>query len=241
MTLVRASGEVTHLKAEAKEVFDVSGAGDTVIAVLAAASAAGAKLEEAAAIANVAAGIVVSKVGTAVVYPREIIQAMHHQELSSAESKVMDLSSAAETVEIWHRKGYRVGFTNGVFDLLHPGHLSLLSQAAKACDRLIVGLNGDISVKCLKGEEPMQAEGARSAILASLEDVDMVVIFQEETPLHVLDVLRPDVLIKGGNYRIEEVVGADIVRSYGGEVVLAHVADIYRINSQIARMTNGTL
>ncbi|MEO0248453.1 MAG: D-glycero-beta-D-manno-heptose-7-phosphate kinase [candidate division WOR-3 bacterium] len=241
MTLVQASGDVFHLRAEAKEIFDVSGAGDTVIAVVAAACAVGASLLDAAAIANMAAGIVVGKVGTAVVYPQELIRAFRHQEISRAESKVMELSSALDTVAVWRRQGYRIGFTNGVFDLLHPGHLSLLSQAAAKCDRLIVGLNGDLSVQRLKGESPVQNESARSAIVASLEHVHMVVVFQEETPIALMKALRPDVLIKGGNYKPEEVVGAELVRSYGGEVVLAEVADIYRTNSKIARITNGTL
>jgi D-beta-D-heptose 7-phosphate kinase/D-beta-D-heptose 1-phosphate adenosyltransferase len=240
MSVVKKSGETIHLKAEALEVFDVSGAGDTVIAILAAAVGAGASLAEAAELANIAAGIVVSKVGTAVVHPRELIQALHRQELSSAEAKVLPLEFALETVGRWHRQGYRIGFTNGVFDLLHHGHLSLLSQASQTCDRLIVGLNGDLSVRQLKGADPLQNETTRSAILAALEPVDMVVIFQEDTPVRLLEALRPDVLIKGANYSFEEVVGGELVKSYGGEVVLADVADIYTTNATIAHVTMGT-
>lgn len=240
MTLVQSSGKATHLKAEAREVFDVTGAGDTVIAVMSAAYGAGASLTEAAELANIAAGIVVGKIGTAVVYPNDLIKAIHYQELSSAEAKVLDIDTAIDRVEIWRRKGYKVGFTNGIFDLLHPGHISLLSQAAKACDRLIVGLNGDMSVRSLNGEGPVQHESARSAILASLEVVDAVIIFQDETPLRLLDTLRPDVLIKGANYKPEEVVGADLVKSYGGKVLLADIMDIYTTNSTIAKITNGT-
>jgi len=241
MSLVQASGKVNHLTAEAKEVFDVSGAGDTVISTMAAAIGAGASLIEAAEIANVAAGIVVGKVGTAVTYSRDLIHALHHQELSSAEDKVLDINSALDRVELWRRKGYKIGFTNGVFDLLHPGHLSLLSQAAANCDRLIVGLNGDTSVRCLNGEEPVQNETARSAILASLEFVDAVIVFWDETPICLIEGLRPDVLIKGGNYKPEEVVGADLVKSYGGQVVLAEIVDVYKTNSKIAQITNGIL
>jgi D-beta-D-heptose 7-phosphate kinase/D-beta-D-heptose 1-phosphate adenosyltransferase len=182
----------------------------------------------------------VGKVGTAVVYPRDLTQALHHRELASAEAKVLPQESALEIVRRWRQKGYRIGFTNGVFDLLHQGHLSLLLQASRLCDRLIVGLNGDTSVRKLKGEDPLQHETTRSAILASLELVDVVIIFQEHTPLHLLEALRPDVLIKGANYRIEEVVGGDFVRCYGGEVVLADVADIYTTNSTIAHITKGT-
>lgn len=240
MSVVERSGEVVHLKAEALEVFDVSGAGDTVIAVLAAVLGVGASLPEAAALANVAAGIVVGKVGTAIVHPRELIQALHHQELSSAEAKILPLEFALETVGRWRQQGYRVGFTNGVFDLLHHGHLSLLSQASWLCDRLIVGLNSDMSVRRLKGGEPLQNETTRSAILASLKLVDIVIIFQEDTPIRLLETLRPDVLIKGANYRVDEVVGGDIVKSYGGEVVLADAADIYATNSTIAHLTKGT-
>ena len=239
LSLIRAAGDITHLRAEAREVFDVSGAGDTVIAVLAAAVGAGAPLPEAAELANVAAGIVVGKVGTAVVHPQELTQALHHQKLSSAEAKVLPLESAIETVGRWRRQGYQVGFTNGVFDLLHHGHLSLLSQASQMCDRLIVGLNSDLSVRRLTGEEPLQHETTRSAIIASLELVDIVVIFHEDTPVCLLDALQPDVLIKGANYRIEEVIGGDLVRHYGGEVILADVDDIYTTNSTIAHMTKG--
>lgn len=240
ISVVEKSGEVVHLKAEALEVFDVSGAGDTVISLLAAAIGAGVSLSEAAELANIAAGIVVAKVGTAVVYPRELIHAIHQQELSSAEAKILPLESAIETVGQWRRQGYRVGFTNGVFDLLHHGHLSLLSQASQTCDRLIVGLNSDLSVRQLKDEDPLQNEATRSAILASLELVDMVVIFQESTPMRLLETLRPDVLIKGANYGLEQMVGWALVKSYGGEVVRAELADNSATNAILAEITRGT-
>lgn len=239
LSLITAVDDITHLRAEAREVFDVSGAGDTVIAVVAAAIGVGATLPEAAELANVAAGIVVGKAGTAVVYPRELIQVLHHREFSRAEAKVLPLESACDLVELWRLKGYRIGFTNGIFDLLHQGHLGLFSQASQICDRLIVGLNGDTSVRNLQGDDPLQSETTRSAILASLELVNMVVIFQEDTPVRLLEALRPDVLIKGANYSIEEVIGGDVVRHYGGEVVLADVADIYTTNSTIAHITKG--
>jgi len=241
MSLIQSSGEVTHLKAEAKEVFDVSGAGDTVVAVVASAFGSGASLSEAAELANIAAGIVVGKVGTAVTHSKDLIQALHHQELSSTEAKILDVDTAMDRTELWRCKGYKVGFANGFFDLLHPGHLSLLTQAKETCDRLIVGLNGDISVRRIKGESPVQHETARSAILASLEVVDIVVIFQDDTPVRLLNILKPDVLIKGANYKPEEVVGADLVKNYGGEIVLADITDIYSTNSTIAQMTKGTL
>lgn len=241
MSLVDASGRVVHQRAESREVFDVSGAGDTVIATLAAACSIGAPLEDAAHLANVAAGIVVGKIGTAVARPNDILQALHREELSSAEAKVLDFDSAVERVEKWKRQGYKIGFTNGFFDLFHRGHLSLLRQASEVCDRLVVGLNGDESVRRLRGEDSLQSEATRGAILASLELVDLVVIFQEKTPERLLEALRPDFLIKGANYRPEEVVGAEIVTRHGGQVILAELSEADVPNATISKMTKGTL
>jgi D-beta-D-heptose 7-phosphate kinase/D-beta-D-heptose 1-phosphate adenosyltransferase len=241
MTLIEKSGEVTHLQSEAREVFDVTGAGDTVLATLAAALAVGAPLREAAELANIAAGIVVGKVGTAVPYPADLTYAVRHQELSSAEAKVADTATAIDRVERWKHKGHTIGFTNGFFELLQPAHLELLSQASKACDRLVVGLNSDSSVYRNKGEAPVLHEAARSSILASLEVVDMVVIFKDDTPMQLIEELRPDVLIKGANYLPGEVVGADTVRSYGGKVLLADVGDMAVANSTIFQITKGNL
>ena len=240
MTLVKKDGGISHLRAEAKEVFDVSGAGDTVIAVAAAALSAGASLEAAAELANIAAGIVVGKAGTAVAHKKDLLHALHQQEMSRAETKVMDLEEAADIVELWRRKGKTVGFTNGIFDLLQPAHISLLSQASKVCDRLLVGINSDSSVMSVKGEGPVQHETARSSILASLEGVHAVVIYQEDTPLKALEMLRPDVLIKGANYRPEEVVGADLVKGYGGKVHLVQIEGDQYQNAKLAGLTKGT-
>jgi len=240
MTLVTSTGEAIHLPTEAREVFDVSGAGDTVVACLASAIAGGASLSDAARIANVAAGIVVGKIGTAVVYPDELISVLHHHDLMIGEAKLMPLDRMVDRVERWRRKGYKVGFTNGCFDLLHPGHLSLLQQARSNCDRLIVGLNSDASVKRLKGEaRPVQSEAARAAVLGSLETVSGVVIFGEDTPITVIEALKPDILVKGADYTIDKVVGADIVQGYGGKVVLANLADGFSTTSTIARINQG--
>ncbi|AJD54231.1 MULTISPECIES: D-glycero-beta-D-manno-heptose-7-phosphate kinase [Thalassospira] len=240
MTLVTSKGEATHLPTEAREVFDVSGAGDTVVACLASAIAGGASLSDAARIANVAAGIVVGKIGTAVVYPDELISVLHHHDLMIGEAKLMPLDRMVDRVERWRRKGYKVGFTNGCFDLLHPGHLSLLQQARSNCDRLIVGLNSDASVKRLKGEaRPVQSEAARAAVLGSLETVSGVVIFGEDTPITVIEALKPDILVKGADYTIDKVVGANIVQGYGGKVVLANLADGFSTTSTIARINQG--
>ncbi|MFN3459736.1 MAG: D-glycero-beta-D-manno-heptose-7-phosphate kinase [Oceanibaculum sp.] len=240
MTLVRADAPPLHLKAAAREVYDVSGAGDTVVAVLAAGLAAGIPVERAAELANLAAGIVVGKAGTAVATPGEILNAQHATSLMSMDRKTVPLSTAAETIRAWRTHGLTIGFTNGCFDLLHPGHVSLLAQARRACDRLVVGLNSDASVKRLKGEDrPVQSEAARAAVLGSLASVDLVVIFAEDTPIHLIETLRPDVLVKGADYTVETVVGADIVQSYGGRVVLAALEEGFSTTGTIGKLTGG--
>ncbi|BAE49582.1 D-glycero-beta-D-manno-heptose-7-phosphate kinase [Paramagnetospirillum magneticum] len=239
MTLVRADGQIDHLPAEAREVFDVSGAGDTVVATLAAALASGATLPEAAHLANVAAGIVVGKVGTAVAYGDELVVALHREDLTLGEAKIVPVTAAAEVVDRWRRKGQKVGFTNGCFDLLHPGHVSILAQAKGACDKLVVGLNSDASVQRLKGPtRPVQSEASRATVLSSLATVDLVVIFGEDTPLEVIGTLKPDVLVKGADYTIDKVVGADLVQSWGGKVVLAELVNGQSTTNTIKKM-NG--
>jgi len=237
MTLVKDDGEVRHFPAEAREVFDVSGAGDTVVATLATALAAGGSLEQAAQLANVAAGIVVGKVGTAVVYEADLTAGLRHSEISDAETKTVELVSLLEDVERWRKSGLKVGFTNGCFDLLHPGHVSLLKQAKASCDRLVVGLNSDSSVKRLKGEErPVQSEASRATVLSSLSAVDRVVLFGQDTPLELIEAIKPDVLVKGADYTVETVVGADVVQAHGGKVVLANLEDGHSTTGTISRM-----
>jgi len=237
MTLVTKAKEITHLSARAQEVFDVSGAGDTVVATLATALAGGAALADAAYLANIAAGIVVGKVGTAVVRPDDLIAALHERDLLANADSCVSLEHANEAVERWRRQGLRVGFTNGCFDLLHPGHVSLLRQAKAACDRLVIGLNSDASVARLKGpDRPVQAEMARATVLGSLADVDLVVLFAEDTPVRLLKALRPDVLVKGADYRVDEVVGADFVKSYGGKILLADLTPGHSTTSTITRI-----
>ena len=240
MSVITAGAPPTHLPAQAREVFDVSGAGDTVVASLALALGSGLPLVEAARVANLAAGIVVGKVGTAVVRTSELRAALHQQEWLAGEAKVAALYDATERVERWRRHGLRVGFTNGVFDLLHPGHIAVLRQSRAACDRLVVGINSDASVKRLKGpSRPVQTEASRAAVLASLEMVDLVVIFTDDTPLAAIQRLRPDVLVKGADYTIDQVVGADVVQSYGGRVVLARLEPGHSTTATIARMAGG--
>ncbi len=240
LTLLGSGGEGKHLNlpTEAREVFDVSGAGDTVVAAVAAALAAGLGLEDAARLANVAAGIVVGKLGTAAVRPEEMLQALHASDLRAAEAKIVDLEASVEQAARWRQKGLTIGFTNGCFDLLHPGHVSLLAQARAACDRLIVGLNSDASTRRLKGEgRPVQSEAARAAVLASLANVDLVAIFGEDTPLRLIEALRPDVLVKGADYARDEVVGAELVERHGGKVILAELAPGHSTSDTIERMS----
>lgn len=239
MTLVVKGAKPLHLKAEAREVFDVSGAGDTVVATMALALAGGADLNDAASLANTAAGIVVGKAGTATVSGAELARALHHQDLGQAEAKLTDLERAIAKVALWRDQGLDVGFTNGCFDLLHPGHISLLSQARAACDRLVVGLNSDSSVRELKGDtRPVQSEAARAAVLGALAAVDMIVLFSDQTPIQLIEALRPDVLVKGADYTLDTVVGADIVHGYGGRVVLAALVDGHSTTNTIERMNS---
>lgn len=237
MTLVLGRGEAVHIKAAAREVFDVSGAGDTVVAVVAAACAAGVPWAEAARLANAAAGVVVGKLGTAVARADELIAALHTQDLMTGEDKIMPAASALDRVASWRAMGLKIGFTNGCFDLLHPGHVSLLGQARATCDRLVVGLNSDASVADLKGEgRPIQSEAARAQVLASLKAVDLVVIFSGDTPLALIEAIRPDVLVKGADYRRDQVVGAEIVESYGGRVLLAEILPGHSTTATLARL-----
>ena len=240
MILVRAE-ETHHLPAKTREVFDVSGAGDTVVAALAGAVATGAELEKAAQLANICAGIVVAKAGTAAAYLPEVISTLQLHSTLNARSKLVDYEEANDIVEAWRQTGLKIGFTNGCFDLLHPGHVSLLRQASNSCDRLIVGLNSDSSVKNLKGlSRPVQSEKARATVLESLSIVDLCVVFDEDTPIDLIRRLKPDVLVKGNDYTVETVVGGEEVRSWGGEVILAELEKGFSTSATIDRMTNNT-
>jgi D-beta-D-heptose 7-phosphate kinase/D-beta-D-heptose 1-phosphate adenosyltransferase len=239
MALVGADGVIDVQRAQVREVYDVSGAGDTVVAVVAAALGAGLRAIDAARLANIAAGIVVGKIGTAVAYPGELAACLGRREPDSA-AKVMPRAQALDLVECWRRQGLRIGFTNGCFDLLHPGHVSLISRARAACDRLVVGLNSDGSARRLKGPtRPIQRELARSAVLASLAAVDLIVVFEEDTPIELIRAIRPKVLVKGADYRLDEVVGADIVKRGGGEVLLAELMPGYSTTATIARLARS--
>jgi D-beta-D-heptose 7-phosphate kinase / D-beta-D-heptose 1-phosphate adenosyltransferase len=239
MVLVETGGAVHPLPAAAREVFDVSGAGDTVVATLAAGIAGGLSLLDAARLANLAAGIVVGKIGTAVTHAGEIADALAHHEHTDV-GKTRPLPRALEEIERWRLRGLRIGFTNGCFDLLHPGHVALLCQARAACDRLVVGLNSDASVGRLKGPtRPVQSETARAAVLSSLTSVDLVVIFDEDTPRELIAAIRPEILVKGADYRIEDVVGGDIVQAYGGRIILAELMPGHSTTATIKRIGAG--
>ena len=238
LTLVRRDAEALHLPTRAREVADVSGAGDTLVAALAVALGANAGLPEAAMLANATAGISVGKQGTATVSRQELLDVLHLDDLVATDRKVASLEDAIEKVADWHRRGLKVGFANGCFDLIHPGHVRLLSEARAACDRLIVALNTDASVKRLKGpNRPLQNEMARATVMASMAPVDLVILFDQDTPLEAIQALRPDVLVKGADYTVDQVVGGDLVRSWGGKVALVTLQEGHSTTGTIRRMT----
>lgn len=209
-TLISRSG-YTHCPAESVEVFDVSGAGDTMIASMAAFSSAGCPLDECVRIANTASQIVIGKVGTYPVTAKELLEALSGGDVPR-NHKIVDKITAKKICEDWVSEGQRVIFTNGCFDILHVGHIDSLQQAKKLGDRLIVGLNSDDSVRLLKGDgRPVNSQAARASVLAALESVDMIVIFDEDTPAALISQLRPNVIAKGGDYTPQAVAGREFV------------------------------
>ena len=237
MTLAHRDGSLIHIPAQPAKVRDVSGAGDTVAAVLAVTLAAGMDWDTSLRCATAAAAVAVSKPGTATVSLAELRRKILPHASLAAEEKIA--SSAADLdarVAEWRGQGLRVGFTNGCFDILHPGHVRVITQARAACDRLIVGLNSDASVRRLKGpERPVQDERARAEVLAALEAVDLVVIFEQDTPLELITQIRPSVLVKGGDYTREQVVGHEIVAANGGTVVLVDILPGHSTTSLVNR------
>jgi D-beta-D-heptose 7-phosphate kinase / D-beta-D-heptose 1-phosphate adenosyltransferase len=221
MLIVSRDGEAASFDSTAKRVVDVSGPGDTVVASFALALVSDAGIRNAARLANVAAGVVVAKRGTSQVTANELRDLLLSRPHFELREKIKDIEAVADCVAAWRREGLTVGFTNGCFDLLHPGHVQLLCEARSRCDRLIVGLNSDASVKRLKGAtRPVQPEAARSIVLAGLAFVDAVVLFADDTPIELITRIRPDILVKGADYRIDQVVGHEFVESHGGRVVL---------------------
>jgi D-beta-D-heptose 7-phosphate kinase/D-beta-D-heptose 1-phosphate adenosyltransferase len=216
------AGEVVHVPTRAREVFDVSGAGDTVLALVGAALAVGLSLVDAAKMANVGAGIVVGKLGTSTVTAAEIAQVLMSEQGSS---KLCDRQTLFDSLQA-NRRGKQVVFTNGCFDLLHVGHVKYLQKSRQLGDILIVGLNSDRSVRQLKGpSRPLISEEERAHILAALDCVDYVTIFDEETPLELIRLITPDILVKGGDYSLDGVVGREEVERHGGRVELVQFVD----------------
>lgn len=237
MTLVPRQGEAIHVPAHPVKVRDVSGAGDTVVAVLGVALAAGANWDTALRAANAAAAVAVSKQGTATVSLAELRRKMlPHASLAVEDKIALTPEQLAAQLDLWRKDDLRIGFTNGCFDILHPGHVKVITQARAACDRLIVGLNSDASVKRLKGpERPLQNEQARAEVLAALEAVDLVVIFDEDTPLKLITQIKPSVLVKGGDYTHDQVVGHEVVTAHGGQVLLVDILEGFSTTSLVAR------
>ena len=224
MTLLRDGEAELHLPARAREVFDVTGAGDTVISVIAASLAAGSGLPQAVALANIAAGLVVAKLGTATVSVPELRRAVQREQ--GSERGVVSEEQLLMVIEDAHAHGEKIVFTNGCFDIIHAGHVGYLEEAGSLGDRLIVAVNTDESVARLKGPgRPINPVERRMRVLAGLGAVDWVVPFAQDTPEELLQKVRPDVLVKGGDYKVSDIVGAELVSSYGGEVKVLSFID----------------
>lgn len=217
-------GHTLHIPATAKQVFDVSGAGDTVIATLAAGLIAGLERKQALHLANLAAGVVVGKVGTAPIKHAELLHELTVEDSTQQADKVCELDTLLARVAVWRAAGEKIVFTNGCFDLLHAGHVTYLEGARKLGDRLIVGLNTDRSVSALKGpSRPVIHEADRARVMAALESVDAVILFDEDTPLTLIRATKPDVLAKGSDYTEDQVVGGSDVKAWGGRVALVEL------------------
>lgn len=251
ISVIQAGAEPVHVRSVKNiEVFDVSGAGDTVIATVAAGIAAGGSLADAAMLANIAGSIAVTKVGTAPITYAELTYAIEDgidaQPSSTARTRQAPLAqaeAALEQVKRWRMRGLRIGFTNGCFDIIHAGHVTYLNEARKHCDRLIVGLNSDSSVRILKGaERPIHDERARATVLGALASVDMVVLFGAEqtgddnTAIQLLDLLKPDAYFKGGDYKVDDIPETPTVRAYGGDVQVLSVVDGYSTTNAIKKI-----
>ncbi|HEY5523439.1 MAG TPA: bifunctional D-glycero-beta-D-manno-heptose-7-phosphate kinase/D-glycero-beta-D-manno-heptose 1-phosphate adenylyltransferase HldE [Desulfuromonadaceae bacterium] len=225
MSLFSQGGEIVHIPTVAREVFDVSGAGDTVLATLAVGIASGFSMAESARLANIAAGIAVGKLGTSIVTPQEIIDAVSLTHKDS-HVKIKSLEVLSPLIAVEKSKGKRIVFTNGCFDLLHAGHVKYLQKARNLGDLLVLGLNSDASVRRLKGpKRPLIDQDERAHLLAALDCVDYVIVFEQDTPLELITALKPHILAKGGDYSLDGVVGRDIVESYGGRVELITFVD----------------
>jgi len=243
MTLHAAGAAPVHIPAYPVKVRDVSGAGDTVAAVMAVLLAMQAPFEPAMRAANAAAAVVVGKRGTATVSLAELRHRILPAASLAPEDKVVfDWSVLGDRLDGWRRRGLRIGFTNGCFDLLHRGHIRLLAEARAACDLLVVGLNSDASTRRLKGQgRPINPAESRAEVLAALEAVDLVVVFEQDTPLELIELVRPNVLVKGADYAREEVVGHDLVEAAGGQVILVELVPGHSTTNIVRRVTGPAL
>jgi D-beta-D-heptose 7-phosphate kinase / D-beta-D-heptose 1-phosphate adenosyltransferase len=237
MSLMRRGRPAMHVPTMVQEVADVSGAGDTALAALSVALAEGMQLDDAVEMANFAAGIAVSKAGTAIVTRAEVEAARSRAAAQTLHAgRLVDHDTARHVMAGWRSLGETVVFTNGCFDLLHSGHIRLLTNAAKEGDRLVVALNADASVKRLKGpSRPIQNELNRAEIIGALRMVDLVVLFSEDTPMELIVKLEPDVIVKGADYKEDQVVGGDVVKARGGRVVVVPLVEGQSTTSLIKR------
>lgn len=229
--------QTDYLSATAKQVFDVSGAGDTVIATLAAGLIHGLNPLDSLALANLAAGVVVGKVGTVPITKADLIDAIATAQGSQQAHKISELPELLEKVANWKQQGQKIVFTNGCFDLLHAGHVTYLEGAKKRGDRLILGLNTDRSVSALKGPtRPVVNEKDRARVLAALESVDAVILFDEDTPLNLINAIQPNIIAKGSDYSADQVVGGKEVISWGGEIALIDLVEGRSTTNLIKKM-----
>jgi D-beta-D-heptose 7-phosphate kinase/D-beta-D-heptose 1-phosphate adenosyltransferase len=237
-----ATPGIYHSPARAREVFDVSGAGDTVIATLAASLAGGLQIETAVELANLAAGIVVSKVGTVPIAAHELVAALTPSSGLTAGEKILDLERIKLRVAEWRASGETIVFTNGCFDLLHVGHITLLEDCRRFGSKLVLGLNADASVCRLKGPtRPIVSERERARVMAALAAVDAVVLFEEDTPLELIRALKPNVLVKGGDYTIETVVGHEDVLASGGRVEIVPTVEGFSTTNIVKKLTANSI
>ena len=239
--VLRAGGaDEYHSPARAREVFDVSGAGDTVIATLAAGLAGGLRVDSAVELANIAAGVVVAKLGTVPVAAHEIVAELTVSSGVASADKVLDRDRAVARVQEWRASGEKIVFTNGCFDLLHIGHITLLEDCRRFGSKLVVGMNTDRSVSELKGpSRPIVGQNERTRVMAALGAVDLVVMFDDETPLDLIRAMRPDVLVKGGDYSVETVVGHEDVIAAGGRVEIVPTVEGFSTSNIVRKMVEA--
>lgn len=235
-------GEARHIPTQTKEVYDVSGAGDTTIATLMGAMVSGLDVFDACIAANAASGIVIGKTGTATITLSELNNVLCNTLVNKTNiDKICNLEILKNWIKEWRRLGLKIGFSNGCFDLLHKGHLHILQEASYFCDKLVIAINSDKSVARLKGESrPIQSEDVRAEVIAALAMVDAVIIFDEDTPYKLIKHLLPDVLVKGKDYSLNEVVGADIVLQQGGQVHLVELKENYSTTNTIKKLRQDT-